>query len=160
MIHYVIGDATAPTIPGPKILAHCCNDRGTWGSGFVLAVSKRWKEPERVYRSLKGSTGYRLGTVSFAEVEPGFLVANIVGQNRTGPFQGKQPIRYHALLNGFWAVAERAESMKATVHMPRIGCDRAGGTWSEVVKLIEAAMGDLDVYVYDLTTADAARHSI
>ncbi|MGH7866045.1 MAG: Appr-1-p processing protein, partial [Candidatus Dormibacteraceae bacterium] len=41
------GDAMSPNVPGPKIIAHICNDVGGWGKGFVLAVSQRWPEPER-----------------------------------------------------------------------------------------------------------------
>lgn len=40
-IHYLKGDATNPVGPGPKIIAHICNDIAAWGKGFVLAVSMR-----------------------------------------------------------------------------------------------------------------------
>src|SRR5262245_22379163 len=49
-LRIVRGDATAPRVDGPKIIAHVCNDVGGWGAGFVLAVSRRWPEPERAYR--------------------------------------------------------------------------------------------------------------
>ncbi|MFJ5832567.1 hypothetical protein [Streptomyces sp. NPDC093089] len=45
-ITYVRGDATAPHGKGVKIVAHVCNDLGGWGKGFVVAVSRRWPEPE------------------------------------------------------------------------------------------------------------------
>ena len=48
-IHYRVGDATAPVADGPKIIAHICNDIGAWGRGFVLAISRRWPEPEKAY---------------------------------------------------------------------------------------------------------------
>ena len=50
MIKYHIGDATKPTSEGSKFILHICNDRGGWGAGFVLALSKRWKYPELMYR--------------------------------------------------------------------------------------------------------------
>lgn len=46
---FVRGDATNPQAKGPKVIAHICNDRGAWGKGFVLAISKRWPEPEAAY---------------------------------------------------------------------------------------------------------------
>jgi len=49
-IEYVKGDATAPTGDGQKIIVHVCNDLGKWGKGFVLAISRRWKTPEKAYR--------------------------------------------------------------------------------------------------------------
>ena len=49
-INYLEGDATQPIGNGPKIIVHVCNDIGGWGKGFVVAISKRWKEPEAEYR--------------------------------------------------------------------------------------------------------------
>ena len=45
------GDATSPQAKGVKIIAHICNDRGGWGKGFVVAISRRWPEPEEAYRA-------------------------------------------------------------------------------------------------------------
>ncbi len=50
-IEYVSGDATRPVGDGCKVIVHICNDRGGWGKGFVLALSKRWKQPEAAYRN-------------------------------------------------------------------------------------------------------------
>ena len=49
-IKYITGDATQPVGEGNKIIVHVCNDVGGWGRGFVMALSKRWKEPEMKYR--------------------------------------------------------------------------------------------------------------
>src|SRR4029077_13113334 len=49
-IEYLRGDATCPQARGVKIIAHVCNDLGRWGKGFVLALSRRWAQPERAYR--------------------------------------------------------------------------------------------------------------
>jgi len=46
-IVYLKGDATQPQAKGVKIIVHCCNDLGGWGKGFVLALRKRWPEPEQ-----------------------------------------------------------------------------------------------------------------
>ncbi|MFI2203484.1 Appr-1-p processing protein [Streptomyces sp. NPDC020192] len=50
-ITYIRGDATVPLAKGTKVIAHVCNDIGGWGKGFVLALSRRWPEPERAYRA-------------------------------------------------------------------------------------------------------------
>lgn len=42
-INYLKGDATNPASAGNKIIVHVCNDIGGWGKGFVMAISKRWK---------------------------------------------------------------------------------------------------------------------
>ena len=44
MINYLTRDATAPTAIGNKIIVHICNDIGAWGKGFVMALSKKWKD--------------------------------------------------------------------------------------------------------------------
>ena len=49
-ITYIRGDATAPSAKGIKLIAHVCNDIGGWGKGFVVAVSRRWPEPEGTCR--------------------------------------------------------------------------------------------------------------
>src|SRR5271169_3566037 len=81
-IRYIEGDATEPAGAGMKIVVHICNDIGKWGKGFVLAVSRRWKEPERVYReAFKESPPPALGDVQFVRVSDGITVANVIGQH-------------------------------------------------------------------------------
>lgn len=47
-----------------------CNDIGGWGKGFVTALSKKWKEPERAYREwYKSGENFGLGEVQSVEVE-------------------------------------------------------------------------------------------
>ena len=50
-IRYLKGDATCPQAKGVKIICHVCNDIGGWGKGFVLALSRRWEQPESEYRA-------------------------------------------------------------------------------------------------------------
>ena len=48
-------------------------------------------------------------------------------------------------------VAARAQELGASVHMPRIGCGLAGGTWDRIEPLIVASLGarGVPVTVYD-----------
>jgi O-acetyl-ADP-ribose deacetylase (regulator of RNase III) len=146
-IHYLKGDATRPTVPGPKIICHICNDRGAWGAGFVLALSKRWTAPEECYRE---NTEFHLGSVELIPVEEDIMVANMIAQHDTkySP-EGLAPIRYGALRSALAAVNDAAYHCKGSLHMPRIGCGLAGGQWSIVEKIISDVMS-VDVYVYDL----------
>ena len=147
-IRYVVGDATAPRGPGPKILAHLCNDRGGWGKGFVLAVSRRWPEPEQVYRHRLG--GYELGAVQFVEVTPTLTVANMIAQHGYRATQAGPPIRYAALRECLLTVGNRAWAHHASVHLPRIGTGLAGGSWTEVEPILTSTLQGLDVFVYEL----------
>eukprot|EP01133_Synstelium_polycarpum_P010113 gene10113-11789_t len=101
-IDYKNGDATTPENKGNKIIVHICNDIGAWGKGFVMAISKRWKEPERSYRDwFKTKDNFVLGQVQFVQVEDELWVANLIGQHKINKDeQGNAPIRYEAILSG------------------------------------------------------------
>ncbi|MEV0537191.1 Appr-1-p processing protein [Kitasatospora sp. NPDC050463] len=154
-IRYVRGDATAPQGKGVKVIAHVCNDLGGWGKGFVLALSRRWPEPEAAFRRWhreRARNDFGLGAVQVVQVEQYVRVANMVGQRgiRTGRSTGA-PVRYEAIDTALAAVAEEALALGASVHMPRIGCGLAGGRWELVEPLVTARLVDRGVpaTVYD-----------
>jgi O-acetyl-ADP-ribose deacetylase (regulator of RNase III) len=147
-IHYVTGDATAPIGEGNKIVAHVCNDVGAWGAGFVLAVSKRWPEPQAEY--LKAAHALQLGAVSFIKVAPGVWVANMIAQRGIRTLAGVPPIRYDALRRCLGTLALEALKLQATIHLPRIGCGLAGGKWGRVEPLLREVILNSEVFVYDL----------
>ncbi|MFF8785802.1 macro domain-containing protein [Streptomyces sp. NPDC015125] len=170
-ISYVKGDATAPHGKGVKVIVHLCNDLGGWGKGFVLALSRRWPEPEAAYRRWhreRARNDFGLGAVQFVQVTDQLWVANVVGQQGilspapaflragetpAGGVGGKgAPVRYEAIGAGLGRVADRARELGASVHMPRIGCGLAGGKWSRVVPLISEQLTrrGIPVTVYDL----------
>ena len=157
-IKYLKGDATRPQGDGPKIICHVCNDVGGWGAGFVLAISRRWREPEHQYRA--GHAGrdhndFALGAVQFVQVEPDLWVANMVAQHGLRRSGGVPPIRYEAVAECLEKVAAKASGLVASVHMPRIGCGLAGGEWSQIEPLIEEQLcrHDVAVTVYDFEPA-------
>ena len=141
-ITYTTGDATKPTTPGNKIIVHICNDIGAWGKGFVLALSKRWVAPEKRYKEwYKAKEQFALGEVQFVAVEADMWVANMIGQhNIRKDKNGNPPIRYEAVLDGLIKIGAFAIKNKASVHMPRIGCGLAGGTWDKIEPLITVAL--------------------
>lgn len=153
-ITYVSGDATQPVGDGPKILVHVCNDRGRWGKGFVLSLSKRWKDVEAEYRRWHdegGLTPFELGQVLIVKVAENLWVANLIGQQGVGARRGVPPIRYEAIRQGLQRVADFAEPRGASVHMPRIGCGLAGGKWEEIEPIIQQTLlaKGIPVTVYD-----------
>ena len=48
-------------------------------------------------------------------------------------------------------VAEKALEIEASVHMPRIGCGLAGGTWGKIEPILERTLikAGVEVTVYD-----------
>ena len=152
-INYIIGDATCPKVEGNKIIVHICNDIGGWGKGFVLAISKRWLEPEQKYREwFKSNENFSLGQCQFVKVESNLWVANVIGQHKINKDEnGNVPIRYQSVEEGLGKVGQFAKEHKATVHMPRIGCGLAGGTWDKIEPLIKSTLLNegIETYVYD-----------
>jgi O-acetyl-ADP-ribose deacetylase (regulator of RNase III) len=168
MIHYISGDATDP-VQDKALICHVANDVGAWGSGFVLALSKKWISPEKAYRDWRNGRidrvtqvnidkSFILGNVQFVPVcllqGKEIWVANMIAQKRCGNPKSTTEIflQYDQLNIALIKSFKFAEEKKLSLHMPRIGCDRAGGQWSKVKPLIETHSQDtgIDVYVYDL----------
>ena len=154
MINYLKADATIPQAEGNIIIAHICNDIGAWGKGFVMAISKRWKEPAKQYKQwYKEGEDFALGAVQFVAVKENVWVANIIGQHKIYKDEnGNPPIRYEAVKEGLQQVAEFAKKMNAKVQMPRIGCGLAGGFWDEIETIIEDTLlqKEVEVFVCDI----------
>ncbi|BBC31404.1 uncharacterized protein SGFS_026980 [Streptomyces graminofaciens] len=153
-ITYVRGDATVPLGKGVKIIAHVCNDSGGWGKGFVLALSRRWPQPEASYRAWhrdRAANDFGLGAAQFVRVGTYTWVANLIGQRGTRTGSKGVPVRYEAIDTALGLLADRALELGASVHMPRIGCGLAGGKWSRVEPLIaDRLLGrGISVTVYD-----------
>lgn len=152
-ITYIQGDATAPVGDGQKIIVHVCNDIGGWGAGFVMALSKKWKTPEQVYRDKEI---YTLGTYDLIRVEDDLSICNLIGQEGTisrpvGNFN-MPPVRYVAIETALKKLANDLTSYdnpkhKLSVHMPMIGSGLAGGNWDIIEKIIETTLCSAGVSV-------------
>ena len=149
-IHYIEGDATRPekTCFGHKLIIHICNNVCRWGSGFVVALSDRWSEPEHVY----GNSKMVLGTCSLAVVNHEIAVYNMVAQQGVWTINDAPPIRYDALIGCLRNVRRTALHSKSSIHAPRIGAGRAGGDWKTIEGILfeELVSHGIDVYIYDL----------
>jgi len=153
-IVHVRGDATVPSVKGVKMIAHVCNDIGGWGKGFVVALSRRWPEPEAAYRAWhrdRAANDFGLGAAQFVQVERYVWVANLVGQRGIRTGSKGVPVRYEAIDAALAELADKALELGASVHMPRIGCGLAGGKWSRVEPLIIERLVErgVSVTVYD-----------
>lgn len=150
-IKYVIGDATQPVGEGEKLILHIVNDSNRWGAGFVLSLSKRWKEPEKVYREQKN---YTLGKIEVIRVEKDICVVNMIAQHDVKPTKDSNgsivpPIRYDALKACLITVNDIAVRTGATIHAPRFGAGLSGGDWNKIEQIIKETL-TVDVTIYDL----------
>lgn len=162
-LKYVIGDATCPVSETDiRLIIHCCNSIGGWGRGFVLALSKRDKTPERLFRAWSrnelDTAPYVLGNIQICPfVEKDLLVVNMVGQEGISTINGVPPIRYEAIASCLskvreWVKMLEAEGRTVSIHAPRFGSALAGGEWEIIEKLVIDNLCDYDipVTIYDL----------
>ena len=154
LLEFVLGDATTPGGDGNRIIAHVCNDIGGWGKGFVVAISARWPEPEREYRLWhheREQNDFALGALQVVQVSPDTWVANMVAQHGIRASSDGPPIRYDAVGACLEKLGAQALTLGASVHMPRIGCGLAGGTWERIEPLVRGGLcgRGVRVRVYD-----------
>lgn len=153
-IKYLKGDATTPQVEGNKIIVHICNDLGGWGKGFVLAVSRKWPEPEKAYREWykqRLENDFALGAAQLIKVSEDLYVGNMIAQKGLKKINNLAPIRYEAVSACLNTIKIEALKVNASIHMPRIGCGLAGGKWEEIEPIIIETLlsNDIEVYVYD-----------
>lgn len=164
-IHYVTGNAvTDPiahaTVNNPAIIAHICNNCGTWGAGFVLPLAEAFPNARQAYldwhgaqrRSRGDGTPFALGQIQLVTTDKRHLhVVNMIAQDNTRK-KGTVLVDYDALGKCLLRLGGFAQAINASVHMPRIGCGIGGGDWTEVEKLVQRHLVEnfVDVWVYDL----------
>jgi hypothetical protein len=165
---FIEGDATYPINVDytTRYIIHCCNDIGAWGSGFVLSLSKRWKEPEAKYREwyAKGVTDggepFQLGEIQFVPVAGNnsgeIVVVNMICQHGIKSKSNISPIRYDAVEKALGQLRHTIQTLNwfdpSSVHAPRFGAGRAGGDWCHIQALIEKELvsHSIPVVIYSI----------
>ena len=122
-----------------EIIGHCCNCFTTMGSGVAAAIKVKYPEAyDSDCLTTKGD-GKKLGTVSLAVVKTPdnqiMAVANLYGQYKFG---NERDLDYDAIYNALVALKGKLKPTVKTIAFPyKMGCDRAGGDWRIVEKMIE-----------------------
>lgn len=165
-LKYVIGNALAPQSEKTNFIAHCCNDIGAWGAGFVIAISNISVKPEMEYGFWARPTLHRtascafipldvfeLGAIQIVPFRRNDYIVNIIGQRSIGKdSEGNPPIRYEAITAGFEKLLPVLKTQNGELHVPRLGVGLAGGSWDKIEEiLIECIVKQgIDVTVYTL----------
>lgn len=152
-LQYLIGSALEP-IKKPALILHIVNDVGRWGSGFVLAISKKYIKPGAAYRKWyanhrKNRSLLPLGIIQSVPVEDDITIINMVAQHDIKPIDNQPPIRYKALEDCLNSAYSLAVKENRTVHMPRIGAVRSGGDWATIEQIIKNC-ALVDTFIYTL----------
>lgn len=148
-IQHIVGNAAQPQGNGNKIIAHVCNNSGTWEQfGFARQLNHYWPRARIAYKAWFKELGYRLalGTTQLVERRGETIyIANMIA--RPGikwlPVQ-PQSINYDALARCLQTVANRANYFEASVHLPRLG------DWQKIESLVEQTLvaSRVPVFVY------------
>jgi hypothetical protein len=127
-------------------IPHVVNSYGAWGAGFVLAVSKYYKDAESRYRKVAEHKSLKLGrthyipcknhndlSVSYRNV----IICNMCAQE----LGGKRPLYYNHLATCMDDVANfilssEDKTVINEIMCPKFGSALAGGNWEFIKELI------------------------
>jgi hypothetical protein len=118
-----VGDATRPAGDPPRHRSRL-QRRGWLGAGFVVALSKRWTEPEAAFRRWlceRAGNDFALGAVQVVQVKSTLWVANLIGQHGVKRAGGKPPVRYESIRAGLALVRVGKTTRVASVCRPPSG---------------------------------------
>lgn len=140
-VTYKQGDifADLDAIDGHNTLIHICNNKGGWGKGFVLALSKFNKLPEKVFKdSFKDDINCSLGCIQNIEISKKLMVVNMIAQNGYKSNTNPIPLDYGALDMCLESISDQIIKCKifTTIIAPKIGTGLAGGNWTLIESLL------------------------
>lgn len=130
-----------------NIIIHGCNAQGVMGSGVALVIKNKYPEAYKTYRSYAG-VGYRLGTISFAQIGDGKIIGNAITQEYYGRDKSKVYVDYDAVRAVFNYLNTLFPQDK--IALPKIGAGLANGDWNVIEKIIEEECKDVQPVVYVL----------
>lgn len=140
-LKYIIGDCLDPVRENPNnwaIIAHVVNNKGAFGAGVALQISKQFPDAKRHYKEWTHSSTFKLGAVEFTIIETEYLViAHLCAQDGLPEEGNPTPLRYGAMKDCIVKLGIAAEDMKAEIHMPKIGCGYARGKWPLITPFLE-----------------------
>lgn len=144
-INYVEGDLFKHEFDRNKttFITHVCNDKGGYGSGFVVPLSKyfpkarteylRWHKDE-LWLFLANRKPFELGQTQFVENDNNVIVCNMVAQT----LGGIRPLFYDKLVDCMRQVyVETCKYQNCEIVAPLFGTDLAGGSLEVTLPLIQ-----------------------
>ena len=126
-------------------IVHGCNAQGVMGSGFAKIIRDKYPVAYQTYMN-QAKTGYILGEIIPAIVEPNLVIVNAITQEFYGT--DRVHVDYDAVTQAMKGVRHLAESGmidSTDVHFPLIGGGLAGGDQFRLVELFGDAWGDCDI---------------
>lgn len=153
-IKYVKGDAIEHAARKGGILIHVVNDIGKMASGFVVPLTIRYPEVLTSYQDWFHQRKLHLGKVQCAYTDKSISIFNMIAQHGIKGPENPHPLDYDALRRCLTIVARAASGpwRSPTIHAPRFGAGRSGGSWEKIEGIIRETLvaHGLNVVIYDL----------
>lgn len=133
-INYVKGDLFE-LYPKDRnvVIAHCCNCKGGFGSGFVIPLKKNFPVVAERYLSMFPQNLDMMGYTQWVYINENLTVANMVAQT----LGGIRPLNYYALAKAMQDVVHEFKNVAFEIVAPMFGSALAGGNWSFIEELIK-----------------------
>ncbi|MEK3915935.1 macro domain-containing protein [Paenibacillus sp. FSL H7-0331] len=137
-----------------NIIAHQVNCQAVMSSGVAKQIKQLYPKVYTEYLQfcLQNKESL-LGKIQLVEIGRGTnkYVANLFGQQDFGG-DGKKYTNDDALRNALNELCKFAQTNHYSIALPyRIGCDRGGGDWNVVSKMINDIFKDEEVTLYKFT---------
>ncbi len=155
MIEYIKGNLLeAPE----RIIVHGCNAKGVMGSGVAKAIRERWPWVYDTYRkvfkdgSLYLGRCYAVPISDSADADGGVrFVVNAVTQENYGRDKNVRYVSYEAVNTCFHQVMILCRQHNITeIAIPKIGAGLGNGDWEVISSIIEKALPDITIRVYEI----------
>lgn len=135
---------------GAQVVAHQVNCRGVMGSGVAAQVARLYPNVYEAYKNFCKIVpdDELLGKCLLVrDMDSSVYIANLFGQYDFG--RSRRHTNYSALARALHFLAEHMRSNDLTqVAIPyKLGCDRGGGDWDVVYRLIEDELADFIVLI-------------
>lgn len=132
-------------------ILHQANCKGIMGSGIAKQVKEKYPSVFLKYKaecaSVKDSS-LLLGKCQIVKVNRSQYICNLFSQNDFG-YSGKCYTNYEAFAQSLELVNEKFKGKKVAVPY-LIACDRGGGNWERVLRIIKDKLSDCEVVLYRL----------
>ena len=120
----------------------------------MVPLGNRWPLAKEQYLAWhRNREGFCLGNILACQVDEQTTVVHMLAQKGLVSRANPRPLQYRALGLCLQKLRCFAAGLRdASVHMPRIGCGLAGGSWEHVEVFVRTELVEhgLDVWVYDL----------
>ena len=137
-----------------------CNAQGVMGSGIAKEIKEIYPAAFDVYKHTQKTKGLKLGSISYVEVRPSFIIVNGITQEFYGREEGRVYISYDAIESVFSQAGKLAQENNLPLIFPLLGAGLGGGDWNKIKDIIERVVDQsVDKILYTLTPLITPRNT-